>query len=103
MGGCTGERSVGEEVRSGENITVGRKCAGVQGRLQVGGSRAREGIKPAHQFGSDLTIYKATRKEDLSWSLGVWPRPTWTWASSSKQSLRVGSTPFGQPDYTTVE
>ena len=55
-----------EEVRSGENITLGRRFASVQGWLQGGGSGAREGIKPAHQFGSDLTTYKATRTEELS-------------------------------------
>ena len=61
-----GERSLGEEVRSGENITVGRKCVAVQVRLQGGGSGAREGIKPAHQFGLGCKTYKANVTGDLS-------------------------------------
>ena len=60
----TQEREAGEEVRRGENTTVGKECTVVWLRLQGGGVRVREGSKPGHQFGSDFITYGTAGKED---------------------------------------
>ena len=55
------------EVGLGGKFTVGRKCAGIRGRLRGGRSVAREWKKSRHQYGLDLIISASFGTEYSSW------------------------------------
>ena len=70
------------DIRS-EKTSVGGERVGVPGVLQVKGCR----------LDSALTKSGTGATWDWSWYCRGWPRPTWTWISSSILSALTASTP----------